>query len=140
MKKRNKQPYKEIIDLKAEQKEYVKLCNDESELYRTYSSWESHINDLLDKFNSQADLYNFKRFCINQDRVFSNAPVLFDTYVILIITLILDAFFPLITILGAVALLLYAIKLGISRHNTVIKESCFFKDIIEIIEKRENKN
>lgn len=137
MRKRKKQPYIEIIDLKAEQKEYVNLCNNNSKKYHTYTVWEAHIKNLLKKFNSPTDLYNFKRYCVNQDRVFSDAPNLFGSYVVLLLTLILDKFAPYLTVAGFVILLLYSFWHGISQHKTVIKGSCFFKDIIEIIEKIE---
>ena len=137
MRKRKKQPYIEIIDLKAEQKEYVNLCNNNSKKYHTYTVWEAHIKNLLKKFISPTDLYNFKRYCVNQDRVFSDTPNLFGSYVVLLLTLILDKFAPYLTIAGFVILLLYSFWHGISQHKTVIKGSCFFKDIIEIIEKIE---
>lgn len=137
MRKRKKQPYIEIIDLKAEQKEYVNLCNNNSKKYHTYTVWEAHIKNLLKKFNSPTDLYNFKRYCVNQDRVFSDTPNLFGSYVVLLLTLILDKFAPYLTVAGFVILLLYSFWYGISQHKTVIKGSCFFKDIIEIIEKIE---
>lgn len=137
MRKRKKQPYIEIIDLKAEQKEYVNLCNNNSKKYHTYTVWEAHIKNLLKKFNSPTDLYNFKRYCVNQDRVFSDTPNLFGSYVVLLLTLILGKFAPYLTVAGFVILLLYSFWHGIRQHKTVIKGSCFFKDIIEIIEKIE---
>ncbi len=137
MRKRKKQPYIEIIDLKAEQKEYVNLCNNNSKKYHTYTVWEAHIKNLLKKFNSPTDLYNFKRYCVNQDRVFSDTPNLFGSYVVLLLTLILDKFAPYLTVAGFVILLLYSFWHGISQQKNVIKGSCFFKDIIEIIEKIE---
>jgi hypothetical protein len=137
MKQRKKQPYIEIIDLKEEQKEYIKLCEGKSKKIQTYTSWEKHIKDLLLKFNSAEELYNFKRYCINQDRVCSDAPNLFGSYVILLITLILDKISPYLTILGIAVLSTYFICYGIKKHQNVIKGSGFFKDIIEIIEKLE---
>jgi hypothetical protein len=35
---RKKQLYIEIIDIKEEQKEYLKLCNGKSVLYKTYTA------------------------------------------------------------------------------------------------------
>ena len=137
MKKRNKQPYIEIIDLKSEQEEYVKLCDGKSCLYLTYTSWETHISELLNKFDKATDLYNFKRYCINQDRVFLNSPEMFGSYMILLVTLVLGKIDSYLSILGLATFLFYFMWYGISRHKSIIKGSCFYKDIIEIIEKVE---
>ena len=53
-----KAPYKEIIDMKAEQKEYALLCEGKSKKFKVYSEWEDHIKDLLAKFHTLKDLYN----------------------------------------------------------------------------------
>ena len=107
MKKRKKEPYIDIIDLKIEQKEYADLCNGKSKKFQTYTSWESHIKSLLLKFDSPSELYNFKRYCINQDRVFSNVPNLFGSYVILSITILFDNINPYVPLLGIAALIIY---------------------------------
>lgn len=137
MKKRKKEPYIDIIDLKTEQKEYADLCNGKSKKFQTYTSWESHIKSLLLKFDSPSDLYNFKRYCINQDRVFSNVPNLFGSYVILSITILFDNINPYVPLLGIAALIFYFSAYTIKQQKSIIKESCFFKDIVEIIEKIE---
>lgn len=134
---RKKQLYIEIIDLKEEQKEYVKLCNGKSVLYKTYTAWETHIIEILQQFPTSSDLYNFKRYCFNQDRISSKTPELFGSYIALVVTVILDKINPHLSILGIAGCILYFAWYGISQHKTVIKGSCFFKDIIEIIEKIE---
>ena len=140
MKKQKKQPYIGIIDLKAEQKEYENLCNGKSKKFQTYTSWEKHIKTLLQNFNSPIDLYNFKRYCINQDRVFSSAPNLFGSYVLLLITLVLEKIFSYLSIFWLLTLVLFFTWHGVSQHKAIIKGSCFFKDIVEIIEKIEKEN
>ena len=40
-------PYKEIIDLNAERKEYSRLCNGKSRIFKLYTEWEAHIKELL---------------------------------------------------------------------------------------------
>ena len=137
MKKRKREPYIDIIDLKTEQKEYADLCNGKSKKFQTYTSWESHIKSLLLKFDSPSDLYNFKRYCINQDRVFSNVPNLFGSYVILSITILFNNINPYVPLLGIAALIIYFSAYTIKQQKSIIKESCFFKDIVEIIEKIE---
>ena len=132
-----KQPYIEIIDIKEEQKEYVKLCNGKSVLYKTYTAWETHIIEILQQFPTSSDLYNFKRYCINKDRISSKTPELFGSYIALVFTVILDKINPYLSILGITGCILYFAWYGIKQHKNVIRESCFFKDIIEIIEKIE---
>ena len=136
-KRRKKQPYVEIIDLKKEQKEYAKLCRGKSAAYKNYTSWEMHIVEMLEQFPSRDDLYNFKRYCMNQDRIFSKSPELFGSYVILVFTLILEKMNPYLPILGIAICIFYFAWYGIKKQKNVIVESCFFKDIIEIIEKME---
>ena len=85
-------PYAEIIDLELEQKEYAKLCNGESETYLHYSDWEEHIKDRLMKFQSNKDLYGFKRFCLNLSRSVDQTPNMFLSYVILLTTVFIDGF------------------------------------------------
>ena len=137
MKKQKYQPYAKIIDLKLEQEEYVRLCDGKSELYLTYTSWERHIKERLSKIENATDLYNFKRYCINQDRVYSNIPELFGSYTLLLITIVFDKIEPCLSIIGIVAAALYFVWYVLIRHKRVIKGSCFFKDIIEVIEKIE---
>ena len=128
------------MDLQLEQKKYVKLCNGKSEEFSTYTSWERHIRSLLSKFESPTDLYNFKRYCINLDRVFSYTPSIYATYVILAITLLMEKVIPILTTFGLLLLIVFALWHGMSQHKSIIKGSCFFKDIIEIIEKIEKEN
>ena len=137
MKKRKKEPYIDIIDLKTEQKEYADLCNGKSKKFQTYTSWESHIKSLLLKFDSPSDLYNFKRYCINKDRVSSNAPDLFGSCVVLMFTIILDNIDPYLPLFVVIPFGLYFVYHMIKQQQTIIKESCFFKDIVEIIDEIE---
>ena len=135
--RRKKQPYIEFINLKVEQKEYVNLCNGKSALYKTYTAWETHIVEILKQFPTSSDLYNFKRYCINQDRISSKTPELFGSYIALVFTVILDRINPYLSILGIAGCILYFAWYGIKQHKNVIRESCFFKDILEIIDKIE---
>lgn len=132
------QPYIEVVDLRSERKEYLKLCNGKSGKFKSYTDWQNYISSLLKKFSSLDDLYNFKRYCINQDRIFSNSPELFGSYVILLITLILDELFYGIPIWALAFMFLASAWWGIKQHKEVIKESCFFRDVIEIVEKIED--
>ena len=135
--RRKKQPYIEFINLKTEQKEYAKLCDGKSSLYKTYTAWETHIVEILKQFPTSGDLYNFKRYCINQDRIFSRTPELFGSYIVLAFTVILDKINPYLSILGIAGCILYFAWYGIKQHKNIIRESCFFKDVVEIVDKIE---
>lgn len=130
-------PYQEIINTHEEQKEYGRLCRRKSKKYIVYTDWEAHIRECLLSFNNSKDLYNFKRYCINIDRSAQKAPEMYMSYILLLIPLYIDAFFKelpsfMINIV-ALGIMLYAII----QNKRIIRESCFFKDIIEIIEKIE---
>ena len=130
-------PYVEIIDLEAEQKEYAKLCNGKSKKFHHYTDWEEHITDCLKKFQTQKDLYNFKRFCLNLSRSVGQAPNMALSYFILLATVfvdnILDGVSPIFVLLGAILLIGYMLK----KNKEIARESYFYADIIEIIESQE---
>ena len=133
-------PYKEIIDLNAERKEYSRLCNGKSRIFKVYTEWEDYIKRLLSGFNSPKDMYNFKHYCINAARAQEKAPEMFLAYIGLMIPLYLDAIWEgmpaFITLFFLVGILAYAII----QNKKLAKESCFFKDIIDIIEMIEKDN
>lgn len=49
-------PYKEILDLGVERKEYARLCNGKSERFKLYSEWEGYIKSRLLRFKTDKDL------------------------------------------------------------------------------------
>lgn len=133
-------PYQEVINLKEERKEYARLCSGKSKKFKLYTEWEAHIKELLADFCTPQDLYNFKRYCINTDRSQEKAPEMFIAYIGLLIPLYLDAIWEgmpaLITLFFLVGILTYAII----QNKKLAKESCFFKDLIDIIEMIEKDN
>ena len=132
-----KPPYHEIINLKEERNEYAKLCSGKSKKFKLYTEWEAHIKELLADFRTPQDLYNFKRYCINAGRSQEKAPEMFIAYIGLLIPLYLDTFWDgmpvILTPIFLVAILAYAII----QNKKLARESCFFKDIIDIIESME---
>ena len=132
-----KAPYKEIIDMKAEQKEYALLCEGKSKKFKVYSEWEDHIKDLLAKFHTLKDLYNFKHYCVNASRAHEKTPDMYIVCISLFIPLYLDTFFmDLPTIIAPLVFLVLVAHIVI-QNKKLTKESCFYKDIIEIAEKIE---
>ena len=130
-------PYHEIINIKEECKEYARLCNGKSNKFILYTEWEDHIKGLLSDFRSPTDLYNFKRYCINADRTQEKAPDMYFAYIGMLIPIYVDiiwkdmpAFLAIISFTGILA---YAMV----QNKKLAKESCFFKDVVEIIEEVE---
>lgn len=137
-------PFSEIMDFDEERDEYIKLCKCKSENYTYYSEWEQHITDCIQNISDPEKVENFRRYCISRERTTSKSPELFGTYAGLLIgacTGILLNKIPdslayvILLILVATFLIFYVLK----QHKDVIYESSFFEDIIEIIEKMQNK-
>ncbi len=60
--KRKNQPFKEIIDLKSEYKDYKALCRNESSKYDYYDDWRDYLlNDVFSKI-PEKHINNFKHF------------------------------------------------------------------------------
>lgn len=131
-------PYQEIINLKEERKEYARLCSGKSKKFKLYTEWEAHIKELLADFRTPQDLYNFKRYCINTDRSQEKAPEMFIAYISLLIPLYVDTLFKgipaFLTLFCFAGILIYALV----QNKKLAKESCFFKDIVDIIDVMEN--
>lgn len=132
-----KHPYKEVIDLKEERKEFALLWSGKSKKYEQYSDWENHIKEQLSCFSSPQELYNFKHYCINVSRSQEKAPDMYLSYVGLLIPIYLDTIFDgmpkLLTLLLFIAVLFYAIV----QNKKMATESYVFRDIISIIDKVE---
>jgi hypothetical protein len=132
-----KPPYHEIINLKEERNEYAKLCSGKSKKFKLYTEWEAHIKELLADFRTPQDLYNFKRYCINADRSQEKAPEMFIAYIGLLIPLYVDTMFKgipaFLTLFCFVGILVYALV----QNKKLAKESCFFRDMIDIIDEIE---
>ena len=129
-----KNPYAEIIDLDKEVKEYKKLCRCKSEKFTYYTEWEDHIRELLSKFKSGKDLYNFKRYCVNYERTAKLIPSFYINFMVLYITIFIDKFIKELNILVWLFIFLLSVLLTLCQNLAYSKEAYFYKDIIEIIE------
>ena len=132
-----KPPYHEIINLKEERKEYARLCNGKSKKFKLYTEWEDHIKALLADFRTPQDLYNFKRYCINAARAQEKAPEMYVAYICLLIPLYLDTFWDGMPVILAPIFLVAILAYAIIQNKKLARESCFFKDIIDVIESLE---
>lgn len=129
-----KNPYAEIIDLDKEVKEYKKLCRCKSKKFTYYTEWEKHIRELLSKFASEKDLYNFKRYCINYERTAKLIPSFYINFMVLYLTIFIDKFIKELNILIWLFLFLLSVLLTLCQNLAYSKEAYFYRDIIEIIE------
>lgn len=132
-----KTPYIEIVDMEAERNEYSLLCRGKSKKYSLYSDWEEHMTECLSRFETYKDLYNFKRFCINSERTSTKAPDMFISYVALLLTVCLDILFEGLNSWLLVIMLLALLAYTIYQNKILIRESFFYQDVIEIIDKLE---
>ena len=130
-----KPPYHEIINIKEERKEYARLCNGKSKKFTLYTEWENHIRELLSDFSTPQDLYNFKHYCMNADRAQEKAPDMHLAYISLLIPLYLDTIWDQMPAILTMILVVILFAYVIIQNKKLAKESCFFKDIIDIIEK-----
>ena len=131
-------PYHEIINIKDERKEYAQLCNGKSKKFKLYTEWENHIKELLADFCTPQDLYNFKRYCINAARSQEKAPEMFIAYIGLLIPLYLDTFWDGMPAILAPIFLTAILAYAIIQNKKLAKESCFYKDLVDVIELLEN--
>lgn len=130
-------PYKEIIDLATERKEYFLLCKCKSKKYTLYSQWEDHIKAQLARFRSATDMNNFKRYCINISRGQAEMPNMFTTCIGWVVAIYIGkmcANSPDYTIL---ALLLMMFICLIICGMKLKRQKCFYDDIINIIDSLE---
>lgn len=132
-------PFQEIMDFEIERKDYVKLCKCKSKKYTYYSDWKQHIVDCIQKIADLDRLENFKRYCLCRKRLTSKSPELFGIYVVLLIDIFANLFFENVGKIMSFLFALLIILHSLIKHKTVIYESSFFGDIIEIIEKIQNK-
>ena len=125
-----KNPYQSIIDFKAEQKEYARLCNGKKSKFRVYSDWEEHIEELLSAIVTTKDLYNFKHYCINKARVQEKAPDIYLTCIVLLITVYIEKLIDSISILPILVAFLMILNYVIPQNSRITKECYFYKDIM----------
>lgn len=84
-------------------------------------------------------MYNVKRYCANKARTFSKSPELFITYITFMLALLLDNIFEGVPVIITIFALLGVVCYSIIENKKLIKESYFFEDVLEIIEKIEKK-
>ncbi len=132
-------PYHEIINIKEERKEYDRLCSGRSKKFRFYSEWEDHIKSLLSDFGSPKDLYNFKRYCINFDRTQAKTPEMYYAYIGMLLPIYIDKIWKDMPTYFTIVCFVLIVGYTIIQNKKLARESCFFKDVVEIIEELESR-
>ncbi len=140
------QPYREIINLAPELKEYRKLCRGKSKKFTYYLEWKEHISKELLKLESYNRVENFKRFLINHNRVNKNINTYHVSLIIFGETMIFNTFdifkesdekCNILTFSNIIMLFLCIaiVILGIIHQSDYYnKEYCFYCDVLEILE------
>lgn len=135
--KRKYQPYREILDLQKEFKEYNKLCRGKSRKFCYYSDWKNHILSLIQKLDTLEKKDNLKHYLINCKRVNNLIDSHYIEIMLVCITLLLDKYlgnYSIWAFIGLFLLVLMELLLSADKYH---KEYCFYCDIIEILEERE---
>ena len=139
-----KKDFIQLIDLKAEYKEYTHFDSSKSEKYKTYREWDTHIKSILNTVKGPTELYDLKRYCIDVVRFNKDVVQLFWGYLGLAFPLILafSTESDRIGLKGFVfSLILMAFLVYIAYSATVIsRKRRFYQDILNIIEQIENKD
>ena len=139
-----REDFSELIDLKAEYKEYARFDKGKSTIYKTYAEWDAHMESLLVAIKSPTDIYNLKRYCVDKIRSNNNSAQIILAYISLAIPLAL-AFATeqdIIGIRGWVngGIMLACLGCFLFSSNTMARKKHFFEDILRIIEQIENQS
>lgn len=133
------QPYREIINIEIELKEYRKLCRGKSEKYLYYSDWKTHIQELFSNFQSNDKIENFKHFLLNRHRISSTFSADYIPIIILYFTIIFSKMQNEYSIVICILLLAFTVFFIMSGHYKYYEEFCFYCDLIEILKEIEEK-
>ncbi len=130
-------PYYEIIDLNNELKEYRKLCRCKSKKYNYYSDWKNQMIKYCSAFSSKESLDNFKHYCINIERTTKGIPNLYLNFMILFTTVFVDKYIIDINEIAWMVIVFITLISVLMFDNRYNKETCFYRDIVKIIEEFE---
>lgn len=134
------QPYREIIEIETELKEYRNLCKGKSKKYHYYLDWEAYIQGLFSKFKSNDDRENFKHYLLNKYRFLKNFSSNYTPTIILYFTIIFQKISNEFSYILLSLSLSFTIVYIILQHNKYNEEFNFYCDLLEIIKKMEEKS
>ena len=130
-------PYREILDLQSELKEYKRLCKSKSKKFTYYSDWKSHIISLISKIDSPEKVNNFKHYLINYKRVNKSVTALYIPIIIFVMTVVFNQQEFKSNLVVITIWLLYVVIKTIKENVNYNKNLFFYKDIIDIIDEIE---
>lgn len=131
------QPYKEIIDIRKELKEYKRLCRGESKEFITYTNWKSHILSAFSVIKSKDQLSDLKHYLVNYKRIEKNNNIIYVNYTILFLTISLTYLFNEFKLIVFLIEFIVCTIMSLVMSDSINKEYCFYCDMIEIIKEIE---
>ena len=148
MTKQKNQPYSEIINLQDELKEYTKLCDCKSNKFTYYLDWKEYITKKLDYLDSYDKLENFKHYLLYKKRNAEHFNSAFLSLIIFALTFYLNNIFKAfantaetqitIDIIFCLLITMYAITNIGKESKKLNQEYCYYCDLIEIIEEKQD--
>ena len=128
------QPYREILDIRSELKEYKKLCRGKSKTFTYYSDWKSHIIKLISKTDSPKSINDFKHYLKNCKGVNHSVNSAYVPLIIFCMTIIFSqSVFDSNLFVVALCVLMVAL-MSAKDYEDYNKEYFFYKDLIKIID------
>lgn len=133
----------ELIDLKAEYKEYIRFYSGKSEKYQTFADWDAHIESLLDNIDTSSDLYNLQRYCAHRVRTGEDTSLIFWGYLGLAFPVVLT-FSTESERVGLKGIVSMVFILGFLLYITITskrnaREKHFYEDMLRIINQIDTK-
>lgn len=134
--KKNRQPFKEIIDLQSEYEDYKALCKNKSSKYTYYDEWKYHMFLLFERIpynhlNNFKHFLDFYSFCENQS-VKILLPTLVTFVPIVINTTYTES--PILNIIVTVLTILFAAWLIIKNYFDYVQYAKFIEDVLKVFE------
>lgn len=130
------QPFKEIINLKLEYKDYRKLCQNKHKTYKYYDDWMEHILKLFEKLENK-NINNFKHFlCFYSFCENHSIKILLPTLTAFV-PIMVNAVYsdnPILNIIATALSIIFASFLISLNYFKCVHYAKFFDDILEVLE------
>lgn len=134
------QPYREIIDLSAELKEYRRLCKGKSRKFTYYSEWKRHMMNSISKLKDEEKMENMKHYYINLERSTKGLPMYYLEIMIVFVTILIDKVVDIkINYWAFIIMFLTFVLVTLLQKNSYTKEHNLYSDVISIIDEVEEK-
>ena len=145
MSSKKNQPYLEVINLNDELMEYKRLCRCKSEVFKYYLDWKNYISKKLDNLDSDDKLENFKHYLLYKKRSAEHFNAFYIPLMIFYFTVYFSRFEFLdnkkhiyINLVCFLIVVLVTLSIMLIESGKYNQEYCFFRDLIEIIEEKQD--